>query len=303
MSITLAKSNQYRAASGLALALVLAFTGCTAPAPAAKFVEQAERFHSGAMAQTVVVDTDLNDYVREIGQRMVAAAKSAVPGKVNPEFAAQVRCHLVSSDTINAFPTGGVHVYVTTALLAQCQSEDELASAIAHAYAHLLNLDLEATRMRPDPNAPLTMVAWQFVANRFTLQQEQQADALALTIYSAGGWEPSRFANLFERLETVSGGNVMPDRQSLPARAASLRQQAGDTHRAPRSFPVADPRTFKSLRDRAARYREPESLPVPWIFVRAFPSCILSGDTRDQREAQERLRPLAPPPVQKLEPN
>jgi hypothetical protein len=222
---------------------------------------------------------------------------------VNAAFIAQVHCHLVNSNTINAFTTGGTHVYVTTGLFQQCQSEEELTAAIAHAYAHLIDLDLESTAMKPNPGEPLTMVAWDYVTDRYTLAQEKRADSLALSIFAQAGYDPSRFANLFERMEALTGGNVAPDREPLPLRAANLQAAAMDVKRTSRIFPVADPKTFISLRDRAATYREPANLTVPLIFLRAFPNCILSADTPEQKEAQERLRPAAPPARAPIEPN
>ena len=68
-------------------------------------------------------------------------------------------------------------------------------------------------------------------------------------------------------------------------------------------LPVADPKTFVSLRDRSSSIHETTAPMVPELFLKAFPNCILSGDTPEQREAQERLRPVLPGPVQKLEPN
>ncbi|MDB5303540.1 MAG: hypothetical protein JWM97_1089 [Phycisphaerales bacterium] len=278
-------------------------SGCQAPAPAQQFVAQAQRLHDGALASTVVVDTDLNDYFQEIGDRVAAAAKTAAPSKANEAFLASVRCHLVISDTTNAFTTGGTHVYIYNGLFQACQSEEELAAAVAHAYAHLMSLDLEKTQMKPEPGRALPAVAWQFVINRSTLAQEQEADRLAMQLYAQGGWEPGKFAQLFERLEALTGGNVAPDRIALPLRAAALRSAAADAPKpARRTFPVADPKTFISLRNRAAQMHEPTGESVPHVFLRAFPNCILSGDTLEQRAAQERLRP-PPPPIQKLEPS
>ena len=254
-------------------------------------------------ASTVVVNTDLNDYVQQVADRVVQAAKLAAPGKVNPAFIDKVRCHLVSSNTINAFSTGGTHVYVTTGLFRQCQNEEELAGAIAHAYAHLIDLDLETTQMKPNPAEPLTMIAWDFVNNRFTLAQARRADALALSIFAQAGYDPGHFASLFEHMEGVTGGSVAPDREPLPARAADLQAAAAEVRRAPHVFPVADPKTFISLRDQAAAYQEPGTLTVPLIFLRAFPNCVLSDDTPEQKDAQARLKPVAPPPRQPIEPN
>ncbi|MDB5292801.1 MAG: peptidase [Phycisphaerales bacterium] len=286
-----------------AIVFPLLCAGCQAPAPAQQFVAQAQRLHDGALASTVAVDTDLNDYFQEIGGRVAKAAIEAAPSKANEAFLNSVRCHLVISDTTNAFTTGGAHVYIYNGLFQACQSEEELAAAIAHAYAHLMSLDLEKSQMKPDPARALPAVAWQFVINRSTLAQEQDADRLAMRLYAQAGWDPNKFAQLFERLEGLTGGNVAPDRVALPLRAAAMRFAAADAPKpARRTFPVADPKTFISLRDRAAQMHEPTAESVPHIFLRAFPNCILSGDTLEQRAAQERLRP-PPPPIQKLEPS
>jgi hypothetical protein len=284
------------------LALISVLTGCQAPTPAAKFIEQADRLHNGALASTAVADTELDEYLHDVSDRIAKAAKMAAPNRVNEEFIARVHCQLVASDTINAFTTGGTHIYVTNGLFQQCQSEEELATAVAHAYAHLIDLDLEATKIQPEPTRPLTMVAWDFVLNRFTREQEKRADALAMAIYAQAGWDTVQYPNLYQHMEAVSAGNIAPDRDSLPARAFALEAIANDLKRPFRRLPVADPKTFIMLRQRAAQYREPTVTGVPQIFLRAFPNCILSGDTTEQRAAQERLRPVAPPPV-KIEPN
>ncbi|HZL37817.1 MAG TPA: M48 family metalloprotease, partial [Tepidisphaeraceae bacterium] len=287
----------------LALSLLALSGGCQAPAPAAKFVAQAQALHDQSLASTVASDGDLAEYVQDIADRIAAAAKQAAPGLANADFLSRVRCHLVNCDTINVFCTGGTHIYVYAGLLRQCQSEDELAAAIAHAYAHLIRLDLEKTRMRPDPRRLPAAVAWEFVINRFTLAQEENADRLAVTIYAKAGWDPSHFPVLFERLEAFSGGNVAPDRQPLPVRAADVRATGADLPKMRGVTPVADPRTFILLRDRAARMSAGSAAPtVSEVFLRAFPNCMLSGDTSEQREAQERLRP-PPPPPRKLEPS
>jgi len=281
------------------VALFSILTGCQATTPAAKFIEQADRFHNGALASTVVADSDLNEYLQDVSGRIAVAAKAAAPNKVNEEFIARVHCHLVASSTINAFSTGGTHVYVTNGLFQQCQNEEELATAISHAYAHLINLDLEATKIQPDPTRPLTMVAWDFVLNRFTLEQEKRADALALAIYAQAGWDTVQYPNLYEHMEGISAGNVAPDRESLPARAFRLEALAGEVKRPARKLPVADPKTFIMLRQRAAQYREPLVAGVPQILLRAFPNCVLSGDTSEQKAAQEQLRPVNPPEIKK----
>ncbi len=153
------------------ITLMLLLQGCQAPAPPSKFLEQADRLHEQALGQTVLTDPELADYIQQVADRIANAAHDVAPEKVNAAFINRVRCQLVNCRTINCFSAGGVHVYVTNGLFQQCESEEQLAAAIAHAYAHLINLDLETTKLRPDGGGPLSMAVWQFVANRFTLAQ------------------------------------------------------------------------------------------------------------------------------------
>ena len=70
-----------------------------------------------------------------------------------------------------------------------------------------------------------------------------------------------------------------------------------------RQLPVADPRTFESLRKHATslRFASPANNEAR-LYLVAFPNCILSQDLPYQKEAQEKLRPPPPPAVQ-IEPN
>ena len=184
--------------------LLLGFVGCTAPAPSAQFVAQADRLHDGAIASAVTSNTDLRDYLQLIGDRIADGARKSAPNRANEQLLTQLRCHLVNCPSITAFYTGGNHVYMYRGLVGVCENEDELAAAVAHEYAHAIAPDLEKTKMRPDPNRPLPAVAFEFVVNRLTADQESSADELALLIYSRAGWDPLRFPALFEHLSAIT---------------------------------------------------------------------------------------------------
>ena len=99
--------------------------------------------------------------------------------------------HLVDIPIINVFSTGGSHLYVYRGLFDFCHTEEELAAAMAHAYAHALNLDTEGTGMNPpEGDAAAAAVAWDYVVNRFAAQQEQESDKLAFRLYARAGWDP-----------------------------------------------------------------------------------------------------------------
>ena len=313
-----------RAASAIrslaaALALFIVGLGCSkGRAPAAHFIEQAERLHDGALASTVTPDPDLAEYVQEVGLRLEKAAQEIAPDKVRGPFFRSMQFHLVDVPIINAFTTGGRHIYVYRGLFDFCQSEEELASAMAHAYAHALNLDVEGTGMNPAGGGDrgdarsLRLVAWDFVVNRFDALQEEESDKLAFRLYARAGWDPAKFGFLFSRLSDADkdgdgGTTPAPDRVPLATRGALARGMTAGVPRRWRQEPVADPVTYRSLRDRAASLvfvSEAAELrnTEPLLYLVAFPNCILSQDGPIQRQAQEMLRP-PPAPVVDVEPN
>jgi len=286
--------------SAACIVLLLFCPGCFGPAPAAEYVRQAQRLHDGALASAVTSDADLRDYVQLVGQRLVEAAKSAEPGKVHDPVLSQMQFHLVGCPVPNVFTTGGSHLYVYSSVFQVAQTEDELAAAIAHAYAHAMNLDIEHVGMRPDPARPLPGVAWDFVVNRLKLPQEQKADRLAFEVYTKAGYDPARFVALFENLAQVAAPQA-PGRIPPAARAQAARSWSDDAPKGRRPLPVADPRTFATLRGGAARLL-PTGSPDAQLILRAFPNCLLAGDTPDQQAAQQQLRPPPPPPT-RLEPS
>ena len=284
------------------LALLLVGMGCSAPAPSAEFVQQADRLHAGALQSAVTSNQDLRDYVQLICDRLAAAARQVVPNRANEQLLSHLRCHLVNSPVINAFYTGGTHIYLYAGLFRVCRNEDELAAAIAHEYAHAIDLDVEKTKLKPDPNSSLPVIAWQFVSNRFSLDQQSSADDLGYLLYAQAGWDPGKFAGLFNRLAVMTPPFAAPDRDPLPVRASRFKDQAQNTPANLRKPPVADPRTFGSLQQQANSQSQPMGSPEAQLFLQAFPNCMLGGDPPETVAAQERLRPPPPPPT-RLEPS
>ncbi len=190
----------------VALAGLVFCAGCqNGPTPAGEFVTQAEQLHRASLASAVNGDKDLNEYFDEMGRRVVAGATAADSGKTRDPVLGHMRFHLVGSETINAFDTGGGHIYIYNGLFQLCQSEDELAAVLAHEFAHAVSLDIEKTGMKPLPAGPLDRMAYQFVLYPFTGATELAADELAFTFYVRGGWDPARFGDIFDRLRQKPG--------------------------------------------------------------------------------------------------
>src|SRR4029077_13692362 len=73
-------------------------------------------------------DPEVNDYLNELGQKIVAASKDI---KQDFEFFA------VPDSQINAFALPGGYIGVHTGLILLTQSESELASVLAHEISHV----------------------------------------------------------------------------------------------------------------------------------------------------------------------
>jgi predicted Zn-dependent protease len=278
--------------------------GCaTAPAPAQEFIAQANRLHDDALSQTIIANTDLEDYIQQVGTRIIEGARQAAPDKSSNPFFAKVQFHLVDSKVPNVFTTGGKHIYVYAGLLEFCQNEEELATAMSQAYAHLVNLDLQGTNLHPDPKRPVRTDIWQFVINPFSSAQDIEADKLAFAIFQSAGWNGTKFENLFQRVNDTYHSIPEPNRASLTDRAANAHDLSKTAITQNRRPPVADRHTFAELKRQAALLAAKQTPPPDdETYLLALPNLILSHDLPEQKAAQELLRPPPPTGVQ-VEPN
>jgi Zn-dependent protease with chaperone function len=239
----------------------------------------------------------------------VQGASDASGGKFRDPTFANMQFHLVGSETPNAFTTGGSHIYVYDGVFQLCESEEELAAVMAHEFAHAVDLDVQRTGMRPTPGDTLDRIAYLYVVNAFSPSLEDEADRRAFDFYARGGWDPSKFADVFARLQARGldrpqgapagalagrGATLVPG-IPLQARAAAANALARNLPAASRGWrkaTVADPQTFKDLRARAATAQGERSAPQnrSWLFLRAFPNCLLPTDLPDQQAAQQQLK-------------
>ena len=298
----------FAAAAAVLLVVVVGCAGCAGPRAKREFVQQAQRLHESVLSPALTRDAELAEYIQAVGDRLVDGARAAAPDKAADPILSRLRFHLVSADLPNVFTTGGAHVYVYSGLLRPgvCDTEEELAAAMAHAVAHVMNLDVQNVLKGVDPRSPPPAVAWRFVTNRFTAQQEWESDKLAFGMYARAGWDPEQFGNLFLKLSDRYPGPAAVDRAPLSIRPEAARVSGVDVQRGGRRHPpVADRRTFNDLRRRAlsqaAAATNPAALaPEAQIILWAFPNCILPFDLPGQVDAQELLRPRPPqsPPME-----
>lgn len=264
-------------------------TGCVSDSAV---ISQANQFHS-SLEPTVIEDPVLRSYIQRVGDRIIAAAYEMHQAGQGPEdsdwmFSDAMQFHLVNSDTINAFTTGGNHMYVYTGLLQMAESEDELAAVMSHEFAHVYGRHVHQGMKRQygilggallagiagyaaggeehgmeyaGYSAGAAMVAGQLIGMGFTRHDEAEADELGFEFYVRAGWDPDRFADFFQHM--IDQGydtngrfqEFLSDHPSLASRVDSARERA---ERLPPNVrqrlaraPVATQREFEALKRRA----------------------------------------------------
>lgn len=255
-------------------------------------ISQANEFHS-SLQPTVIEDPVLRSYIQRVGDRIIAAARQMHDAGEGPAdsdwmFSEAMQFHLVNSDTINAFTTGGNHMYVYTGLFQMAKSEDELAAVMAHEFAHVYGRHVHQGMKRQYTvlggallagvagyaaggkdrgmeyagySAGAAMVAGQLLNMGFTRKDEAEADELGFEFYVRAGWDPDRFGDFFQQM--IDQGydtngkfeEFLSDHPSLASRVEVARQRAASISPSVRERlaqpPVATPREFEALKRRA----------------------------------------------------
>jgi len=169
-------------------------------------------------------DPEVNDYLNELGQRLVAARNDS---RYDFQFFA------VPDASINAFAIPGGFVGVNTGLILLTQTESELASVLAHEITHVTQNHM-ARMLENQKNSlwmSLAALAVAIAASRtnssstgdvvgaavasaqalqaqnqinFTRENEYEADRIGFQRLDAAGFDPGGAAALMERLQKAS---------------------------------------------------------------------------------------------------
>lgn len=301
-------------------------------------INQANQMHSG-LEPAVVADPELSAYLQEVGNRIIREAKKHQSrenvGKEQTEenqwmFSEGMRFHFVNSDTLNAFTTGGEHMYIYTELFEKCRSEDELAAVMAHEYAHVYGRHVHKGMNRQYMTlgaaaaagaagyavggsesgaeygagfAGAALVAGQFIGMGFTRKDEAQADELGFELYSRAGWDPKKFGDFFQQMIDLGYDKtpeMMSDHPTLASRVEDAKKRASELPSSAakwRKPPVADEARLKQLQARAAQVGKSmpndQTLAGAQKILEAFPSCFSPVDQPKQKEAREEVSAAA----------
>jgi predicted Zn-dependent protease len=316
-------------------AAVAASGGC---ATDRQVIAQAANMHR-TLEPAVIEDPVLANYIQEVGDRIIEqAAKMSANGEAPKKhydgentwmFGGDMKFHFVNSKTLNAFTTGGEHMYIYTQLFVECDSEDELAAVMAHEFAHVYGKHVQkgmdnqmltliggaaiggaaGYALGGDDNragaalagAGIGTAAGQFINMGFTRKDENEADKYGFRFYTRAGWDPQQFNGFFKNmidkgLDTTP--EILSSHPSLKNRVETIEGYIDELPPEAerwRRDPVAGRRRFEELKQRALRLGKTlpsdASLENSQELLQALPrSCVTPvPQFEDQRRAQERL--------------
>ncbi len=164
------------------------------------------------------------DYLDKVGARLLAQLPA---GEIRYKF------RIIDFPDNNAFGFAGGYIYVSRRIISLAQNEDEIAGLLAHEIGHIIThqsaIDLTrqfkmvlGVNQITDRNDLLEK--WNRLLDneatrkvKFSEKREQQeqliADRIALYAMARAGYNPSRFADFFDRLAQTKGntGNFWSD--------------------------------------------------------------------------------------------
>ncbi|MBP2198666.1 tetratricopeptide repeat protein [Pantoea cypripedii] len=174
----------------------------------------------------LINDPLLNQYINQLGQRLVAHANS-----VRTPF----HFYLIQNDELNAFAFFGGNVVLHSALFRFTDNESQLASVMAHEISHVTQRHLARAMEEQKKNAPLTWVGalgsiLLAIANpqagmaglmgtlagtqqgmiSFTQSNEQEADRIGIQVLQRAGFDPQAMPAFLQKLADQSRFSSKP---------------------------------------------------------------------------------------------
>ncbi len=315
------------------LAAVLLLAPLSACATDRQVIQQADDAHR-ELEPAVLQDPELAGYLQSMGDRIVGEAKKLSDAHYGPKshfdedpswMFANSKFHFVNSETLNAFTTGGSHMYIYTQLLQQCRSEDELAAVMAHEYAHVyarhvrkgmnrqylamggaLAAGVLGYTLADDDKLEYAGLAavgagmlGNFLNQGFTRDDEAEADALGFEFYARAGWDPARFGDFFQAMIDLgydTTPEMLSDHPTLASRVVAARAAAAKLPPDAKSWrkpAVAEGAKFKAMQSRAAQIAKAlpkdQSMETAKTLLDAVGNCLMPKDQPQQIEARAKI--------------
>ncbi|MBL4637796.1 MAG: M48 family metallopeptidase [Proteobacteria bacterium] len=218
----------------------------------------------------LIDDPEINSYLQSIGYRLVA--NSSAPNLPFTFF-------MVPASSVNAFAAPGGFIGTHSGLILTSQSEDELASVLAHEIAHITQRHLlrsfeKQKRMSvprtaaliaavllgaADPKAGSAAVAVVQAAGvqqqlDFTRAHEKEADNLGMVNLVRSGFDAHAMPSFFERLNKESRfytGNAVPEfLRTHPVTTSRIADARGRAESYPLQRQLSDTLQFYLMREK-----------------------------------------------------
>lgn len=313
--------HRFNIAACLFLLLTL-LTGCASDNQVRSLAEGAH----ADLKPAVITDPELAGYIQEVGMRVVEAARQMSAAGYGPPahtdaddnawMFQNARFHLVNSPTLNAFTTGGVHMYIYTELLLASKTEDELAAVVAHEFAHIYGRHVHkgidrqmaiagvgigasvAGAVASDNQyagllAGLAGSSAAVVGMGYGRNDEREADALGFDFFVRAGWDPNQFAGFFQTMidKGLDGGaSLTSSHPALSERVATAKKRAANLPASAAQWrrpPVADAARFAQIKARireVAKSMPPDkSLEKARLMLASFSSCVSPENSQPEQ--------------------
>lgn len=175
---------------------------------------------------------------------------------------ASIEIHLCRSHEVNAYAMAGRRILVNTALIKNCNNEQELAGVLAHELAHiqcghirqstqiqLLAIIIETflSGGNAQTGGDITSIATTLTTNYFARDKETEADTRAVEYMTQAGMNPEALSDFLDRMETIQLLEFLSTHPDSRKRAEHIRLLTKD-HELPYINTIS-PDTWNNLKE------------------------------------------------------
>jgi beta-barrel assembly-enhancing protease len=257
----------------LAGAIVIPAGGCaTAISPQQEAEIGAQSAAEINQKLPIVNDGTLNNYINQLGNQIASRGQRHIP----------YRFYIVNSNAVNAFAVPGGYIYVNRGLIERTANAAELVGVLAHEIEHVeLRHSVQQMEAMQKTNIGLTLasillsrssqgvqqaagtavnVAGTAVFAKFSREDENEADAAAVPLMVASGYNPSGLTTMFQKLlaeQQRSPSSVEQWFSTHPTtqeRIANSQRLVNEVPATQRSRLTTDTNAFQSFKSRMRSY-------------------------------------------------
>jgi beta-barrel assembly-enhancing protease len=220
----------------------------------------------------IVNDGSLNNYINALGNELARRGQRGIG----------YRFFIVNSNAVNAFAVPGGYIYVNRGLIERSANTAELAGVLAHEIEHVeLRHSVQQMEQMQKANIGLTLASILLSRSSQTVQQgagtaanvlgtayfakfsredENEADAAAVPLMVAAGYDPNGLTTMFQKLLEESRRSPTAVEQwfsthpTTQERVANAQRLVSQIPAAQRSRLTRDTNAFQSFKSRMRSY-------------------------------------------------